>query len=158
MKKTRYEVVPATLDHAKELATCMRQPDRAEIWAAAHEYPHAAVLGSLAVSRDAWTGIADETLVCMFGVGSATICSSVGVPWLLATAELERHARPFLRRNRKVVKQMMNGYSLLRNYVDARNVTSIRWLEWMGFEVLPTETFGVEGRLFHPFEMRPRDV
>ena len=86
------------------------------------------------------------------------ICSTMGVPWLLATDELESCARPFLRRSRKAVKEMMNGYSVLRNYVDARNTVAIRWLGWIGFKILPAEPFGADGLPFHPFEMRAPDV
>ena len=154
MRKTRYRIEPATLEHAEELAIRMRTPDREEIWAAAHEYPHPAVVNSLAVSRDASTGFADDRLVCMFGVGSPMICSTVGVPWLLATDELERCARPFLRKSRKAVREMMNGYQVLRNHVDARNTAAIRWLGWVGFDIFPAEPFGVEGLPFHPFEMK----
>ena len=95
-----YEIVPATLEHATELAERMREPDRQEVWAAAHQPPKKAILYSLAVSRDARTGLADGRVVCMFGVGTATILSNVGVPWLLATDEMERHARAFLRGRR----------------------------------------------------------
>ena len=49
---------------------------------------------------------------------------------------------------------MLATYPLLRNYVDERNTMAIRWLEWLGFEILPVEPFGVEGLPFHPFEMR----
>ena len=154
MEKTRYEIVPATLEHAEDLAENMREPDVQELWAAAHEYPHPAIVASLAVSRHAKAGFANDSLVCMFGVGSEMICSTVGIPWLLATDELEHYAQPFLRRNRKAVGEMMNGYQMLRNYVDARNATSIRWLQWLGFEILPAEPYGVDGLPFHLFEMR----
>jgi hypothetical protein len=154
MKKSRYKIVPATVPHAIELAKHMREPDKEEIWAAAHETPENAILCSLGVSRDAKTGFANDRLICMFGVGSEMICSTTGIPWLLATDELERCARPFLRRGRKVVGEMMNGYQLLRNYVDARNTAAIRWLGWVGFEILPSEPFGVDRLPFHPFEMR----
>ena len=154
MPTIKYEIIEATLDHAEELGMRMRYPDRREVWAAAHETSLGAIINSLAVSRDAWTGLADDRVVCMFGVGSPMICSTVGVPWLLATTDLEKHARPFLRRNRKMVKQMMGNYSILRNFVDARNAASIRWLRWLGFRVLPPEPFGIDGLPFHPFEMR----
>ena len=158
MRKIKYRIEPATLEHAEELADKMREPDRNEIWAATHEEPLRATVLSVLASRDPMTGFAGDRLVCMFGVGSPMICSTMGVPWLLATDELESCARPFLRRSRGAVREMMNGYQLLRNYVDARNVAAIRWLDWIGFEVLPSIPFGVENLPFHPFEMRADDV
>ena len=153
-KKIKYRIERATLLHAAFLAGHMRKPDREEIWAAAHERPSDAIIKSLQVSRDASTGFADDRLVCMFGVGSPMICSTLGVPWMLATDELERCARPFLRRSRKAVGEMMNGYQVLRNHVDARNTAAIRWLGWVGFDISPAEPFGIDGLPFHPFEMR----
>ena len=149
----KYEVIPATLDHALELAENMREADREEVWAAANYTPEQAALFSLDASRDAMTGLADDRVVCMFGVGAAAIISTTGVPWLLTTDLVGKHARPFLRRNKKVVEEMNEKYVVLRNYVDARNTMAIRWLRWLGFDVLPSVPFGAEGLPFHPFEM-----
>lgn len=151
---TKYEIVPSKEAHAYELATHMRVPDKQEAWAAMHHSPAMAILYSLEASKNSLTGLADGRVVCMFGVGSATVLSLTGVPWLLATKELENHGRAFIRRNKRELLKMSRGYNLLRNYVDARNLVSIRWLRWLGFTVLPPEPFGVEELPFHPFEMR----
>ena len=154
MSRTRYEVVPATLEHVLELAENMREADREEVWAAAHYTPEQAALFSLEASRDTTTGLADGKVVCMFGVGAAAIISTTGVPWLLTTDLVNKHAKPFLRRNKKVVKEMLVTYPFLRNYVDERNTVAIKWLRWLGFDVLPAVSYGLEGLDFHPFEMR----
>ncbi len=151
---TTYSMEPAMLWHVAELAEHMRTPDRQEVWAAAHQEPEQAAYSSLLGSRDARVGLADGKVLCMFGVGSLTILSLTGIPWLLATKKLERHSRAFLRRNRGVLADMGNGYTLLRNHVDARNKAAIRWLGWLGFTILPTETYGMDQLSFHPFEMR----
>ena len=152
--KTKYEMVPATLEHAEELAENMRWADCEEVWATAHLYPLQATLFSLEASRDATTGLADGCVVCMFGVGPAAIISTTGVPWLLTTDGVERHAKAFLRRNKKVVKEMLMTYPFLKNYVDERNTVAVRWLKWLGFDIMPSVPFGVEELPFHPFEMR----
>lgn len=154
MNKTRYEMVPATLDHAQELAWNMREADRQEVWAAAHYSPRQATFFSLEASRDARVGLVDGRVVCMFGVGPAAIVSTTGVPWLLTTDLVKKHAGPFLRRNKRVVEEMLAAYPFLRNHVDERNTMAIRWLRWLGFEILLAEPFGAEGLPFHPFEMR----
>lgn len=153
-RKVKYEVVPATFKHAEELAENMRWADCEEVWAVGHLYPLQATLLSLEASRDVWTGLADGKIVCMFGVGAAMILSTTGVPWLLTTELVNEHAKPFLRRNKKVVKEMRDKYPLLRNYVDERNTVAVKWLKWLGFEVLPSIPFGIEGLPFHSFEMR----
>ena len=151
---TTYSIEAATWAHARELAKHMRVPDKREVWAAAHHTAEQAVCLSLAASRDARTGLADGEVVCMFGVGSLTILSLTGVPWLLATKKLDHHGCAFLRRNKEILADMGEGYTLLHNHVDVRNKRAIRWLRWLRFTILPPETYGVDRLPFHPFEMR----
>jgi hypothetical protein len=49
---------------------------------------------------------------------------------------------------------MLEQHSFLENWVDARNVTSIKWLKWCGFDFDDPAPFGVEQLMFHRFEMR----
>lgn len=151
---TEYSIESATIDHVFDLGKRMRKLDKEEVWAASHSLPVAAVLLSIKYSSKPMTGLADGRVVCMFGVGAATVLSLTGVPWLLATDELEKHARAFLRRNKQGLLEMSEGYTLLRNYVDVRNRAAIRWLGWLGFTILPPEPYGMEGLPFHPFEMK----
>lgn len=154
---TTYSITPVSLRHVTELAQGMREADRQEVWAAGHQTPEQAVHLSLAASRQAWVGLADERVVFIVGVGSGTILCLTGVPWLLATNKMEQHARRFLRESREMVAVMREDYALLRNYVDVRNRVAIRWLRWLGFEILPPEPFGIDSLPFHPFEMRALD-
>lgn len=151
---TEYTIEPSTLEHAFDLGKRMRKSDKEEAWAATHSPPVTAVLLSMKATPKPMTGLADGQVVCMFGVGASTVLSLTGVPWLLATKELEKHARVFLRRNKQGLLEMSEGYTFLRNYVDVRNRAAIRWLGWLGFTILPPEPYGMEGLPFHPFEMK----
>ena len=151
---TEYAVVSSTWAHAQDLADRMRGPDRREVWAASHQTPEGVICLSMVKSDISMTGLADGQVVCMFGIGSVSVLSLTGVPWMLATDDLEKHARAFLRRNKKVLAEMSEGYTLLRNYVDERNTVAIRWLEWLGFTILPPIPFGMDQLPFHPFEMK----
>ncbi len=153
MTRTRYQVVPATEAHAEEMALVMRQADVDEVWAASHYEPLEALLASLRVSPDPWTGLADDRVVCMYGVGQLTLLSDWGSPWLLTSQELPDHARAFLRRNKLYLAEIRSKYRLLLNFVDARNTMSIRWLKWLGFDIAPTQSLGPENLPFHPFKM-----
>ena len=44
-------------------------------------------------------------------------------------------------------------FPYLFNFVDARNMKSIRWLKHLGYAVGPPVPFGVAGLPFHPFSM-----
>lgn len=148
------DVIPATVEHASALAPSMRAADAAEVWASDLSLPLDALVRSLALSPMAWTGTADGEPFCMFGVASASLLGGHGVPWLLGSDLVVVHQRTFLRRNRGYIRQMQAAFPLLRNYTDARNTVSHRWLRWLGFDIGPAEPYGPFGLPFHPFELR----
>jgi hypothetical protein len=84
----------------------------------------------------------------IFGIGPS-LEKGLGVPWLLATEEIERHPVTFYRASRRLFKEVSAGYERLVNWVDARNVLSLRWLEWLGFRMEPAVPFGAMGLGFH---------
>ncbi len=153
MTRTEYQIVPATEEHAREMALVMRQADVDEVWAASHYEPLEALLVSLRLSPDPRAGLADGRVVCIYGVGQATLLSAHGVPWMLTAEELPDHARAFLRRNKLYLSEIRSKYRLLLNFVDARNTMAIRWLEWLGFDIAPAQPLGAENLPFHPFKM-----
>jgi hypothetical protein len=83
---------------------------------------------------------------------------NIGVPWLISTNHIERHARGFLRACRPLFEQMAKRHDVLTNYVDARNLTAIRWLGWLGFEFGEPVAYGPHGLPFKQFTyQRGRD-
>ena len=148
-----YQIVPAKSWHSMCLAKDMCQRDIDECWAASHNTPLEALTQSLAASPDAKTGFYKGRVVCMYGVAEMSILSNVGIPWLLGTDEIEKHSKYFLRQNRHYMKEIKRKYSLLINFVDARNTVAIRWLKWLGFEVFDEQPFGPDDVPFRRFEM-----
>lgn len=144
-------LAPATDDHVDYIAGRMRAPDAAEAWAAARMSPYDALVHSMQASRDPMTGLADRRPVCMFGIAQVTPLSDWGVPWMLATDEIEDHARVLVLGSRRYMQVARERYARLENYVDARNVKAVKWLGWLGFEVDPAAPFGIEGLPFHRF-------
>lgn len=156
---TRYEVVKATPLHAHTMMwEGIRPEDESELWAAASKTPLQVLLQGLKESHEAWVGLADGVPFCMVGVAPRSILGSTGVPWMVGTVALDRHAKAFLRACRPVLQEMLGRYEHLENWVDARNSRAIRWLWWMGFDVGPTEPYGWMGLPFHHFEMRRAHV
>jgi hypothetical protein len=149
---TTYEIVPGLVCHAVELAANMRQADIDEVWAAGHVTPLQSLLQSVEGSRDTFAGLADGKVVCMFGVGTTTLISDVAIPWLLGSADLPKHSIAFLRANKARIQEMKQNYKVMRNFVDARNHKAIRWLKWLGFDILPPQSFGADKMPFHPFQ------
>lgn len=146
-------VVQASEDHVRELAETMSAADRAEVWAATHSTPIQALTYARKVSRDtAYTWLVDGRVVAMWGVGFLTSLSMEGTPWMLSAEGLSRHGRTFARGSKIVAAEWRARYPILRNFVDARHKVALRWVEWMGFTILPAIPYGMDGLPFHPFE------
>lgn len=144
------EIRPALPSDAGNLV--LRPSDRAEAEAWSHDPPEKTVADSIKDSSEAWAGLADGELVCLFGVAPLTLIGVTGIPWLMGSVAIERHQRAFLRRNADFIDRWQVEYPILRNFVDARNTTSQRWLRWLGFRIDPPVPYGVSGLPFHPFE------
>jgi hypothetical protein len=101
------------------------------------------------------TGTADGEVGCIFGVVPVlTLFDQEGSPWMLGTDLVTRHQRVLMRRCRPYIQDMLRIYPHLVNAVHADNHAALRWLKSVGFLLHPAEPFGVDGALFHPFEMR----
>ncbi|HVJ40147.1 MAG TPA: hypothetical protein VM639_01570 [Dongiaceae bacterium] len=150
----RYHVVAARPVHVDRMAGIMRESDRQEVWAAAGLTPSAGLEISLASSLYAWTWLIDDIPACMFGIGSESLLSGVGMPWLLSADPVDRHRLAFLKYYRPFLARMRADFPLLVNWVDARYAAAIRWLGWMGFTLYPAAPYGPFGMPHHRFEMR----
>jgi len=145
------EIRPATVEDA--LALVLRQADREEVEALTGRDAREALVESVVRSAAAWAGLANGELVCLFGVVPVSLVGVTGIPWLLGSDAVTRYGRPFLRRNRAYLREMLREFPVLRNVVDARNTVSIRWLEWLGFTLGTPQPMGVCGLPFIPFAM-----
>lgn len=147
-------IVPATLEHVERMAPHMRDCDRREIWASSRQRPEDSLRHGVLSSTEAWTGLIDDEIACLFGVVPQSLMGGSGYVWMLATPLIEQHQILFLRRCRPVVKRMMSNFTYLHNYVDERNTSAIRWLQWLGFTMGEPEPYGVMQLPFRHFEMR----
>ncbi len=148
-----YRIVPSTHEHALVLAETMRYADVEEVWAASHFSPMAALEASMAMSPDTRTALADDTVLCMYGVGLQSLATDTGFPWMLTADAIVKHQRAFLRGSRGYISEIRSQYRLLLNSADARNIMALRWLKWLGFDIQPAVSFGAEGLPFHQFRM-----
>ena len=151
MSSPEVNIRPATFRDALTLE--LRKADREEVEALTGRNPRAALVESVERSSSAWAGLADDKLVCLFGVVPMSLIGVTGVPWLLGSDAVTPYGRPFLRRNRAYLREMLREFPVLRNVVDARNTVSIRWLEWLGFTLGTPQPMGVRGLPFIPFAM-----
>lgn len=75
---------------------------------------------------------------------------SYDVPWLLGSDRILAHWREFARRSRTELDRLRRGRPL-SNHVDARNIVHVRWLRWLGAQILPAEPYGLRRLPFYPF-------
>lgn len=124
---------PSRDGDAAELAPLVAETDRREIWEAAGCIPgvelrHAQAMSApcLSIRRKS-----DNGIVAMLGV--VPILPDVGRIWMIASPELSRRSRLFLRHARPFLDRIQRCYPLLFNTVAEFQHTHIRWLRWMGF-------------------------
>lgn len=135
-----------------EMAPHMRPADRAEITAQGVSDPVRALTMSVRSSLVSWTAVVDEGIACMFGVAPRSIASGEGIPWMLGTNLVRKHARAFLKAAPLFVNEMHRYFPVLANVVDSRNKEAVRWLRFAGFTLRDKIPYGPEGILFHPFD------
>jgi hypothetical protein len=132
----------------------MREADKNEVMASSGCNPFDALSRSMLSSDKCWTGVIGGRPSFMFGVTPISLLAGAGAPWMLGTDDVLSVRREFLKRTKGYVAQMWLMFPVLKNFVDARNTESIRWLKWIGFEVMESIPYGIHGELFHPFELR----
>jgi hypothetical protein len=153
-----YKIVPTEQKHVEELSHTMRAADVRECWAANHFSPYDALKHSLCHTENPRTGLYNNNVMCIWGIGKVTYLSKEGIPWMLTSKLVEHHYREFLRQGPTLLKEIKKEAVVLVNMVDARNKRSIRWLKWLGFTIHDPVPFGPDDVLFHPFIMENYDV
>lgn len=152
-----YRTRPPAPGDAEALVAAMRDADRAELLASNGPDVLGTVQASVAGSRRAWALELEGEFAALLGVVSTEV-PTLGVPWLIGTTAVDRHPRTHIRATRRYLATMRELYPHLLNFVHADNHRSIRWLRSMGFSIGAAEPMGVNGELFHRFELGGPDV
>lgn len=134
------------------LARSMRQCDMDEVRAACGRSLDASdLLDSVNNSPICVAVERNGRLLCIGGAARRSLLSTSGIPWMLGTHDLDSNGRLFMQHGRQCVSVLLGRFSYLENYVDARNLKSIRWLKRMGFAVHDPEPYGCAGLHFRRF-------
>jgi hypothetical protein len=146
------QIVPATREHAINLAPRMRQEDIAEVWVGSHQEPLEHLTDSIERSVIARSALVGDQVACIWGVVAISLLTGTGQPWLLTSDLVERHPRHFMREVRRQLPEMLRMFPTLLNVTDARYTRAIRWLDRIGFQVSPPFLFGPVGYV-HPHRL-----
>lgn len=155
--KERGHVVVGEPWHVDAIADDARAADVAELWASSRTHPRDAMKRGLASSVSTFTGFFDGVPVCMFGASPFSILGGYGIAWMLGSSALDRLCvqKSLLRHSGPAVDYLQSQFpTLLYNFVDQRNASAIRWLDWLGFEFDDPIPYGVDGLPFLPFYRR----
>jgi hypothetical protein len=148
----------AEMNDVFQLANNLRESDTQEIWKSHHIKPEAALLGGFQESELCFTVERNEKPIAMFGIcPPQTLLGNSAIIWLLASPELEKVQRAFIKRSRYFIKEMLQRYSMLENWVDVKNIQSIKWLRWCGAKIEEPKPYGVENKPFCYFYFRRTD-
>ncbi len=149
-----YTVRDATIGDVDTLFQSMRAADYDEVLAGSgrvYQTLRLSYLGSMLCKAVE----CEDGLVCIYGVSMIDAAQQIGCPWMLGTTLLDhKHKRAPLVIGRECLQSMYDLFpGGLRNYVDARNQKSLRWLKWLGFRFDTPINYGAMKIPFYPFAM-----
>ena len=134
-----------------DLAGNMRESDRQEIWAAAHLLPIDALKSSVEKCLFCLTAEDKDGVILMFGINPPSILGSSAIIWMLASPRLDNFKMRFIRNSRRFIDMFLCFYPYLENFVDFRNLNSIKWLRFLGAVIEEKKPYGIDGLDFHHF-------
>ena len=143
----------STKEDAEQLAGLMRKSDIDEIWASNHLTPIEALKQGIDNSTFCLT-VENGRPIAMFGIACDQIISRKAVVWLLASDDLVKIQKRFLRYSKTFIYIMLDRYPYLENYVDVRNEKSIKWLKLCGATIEKPEPYGADQKMFSHFYFR----
>lgn len=140
----KIEIVPATYQHAIDLAPLLRESDKNEVMASGGLTPLEALAGSVHASEVCWTALLDDHPHIMWGAARCAGESNTGVVWLLSSEEMYKIKGRFIQESHIYVDEMFKTFDTLFNYVHAANIKSQQWLKMLGFDAIEYEiAYGV---------------
>lgn len=144
------EVYAATPELIGAVIANARQADRVEM-ALMDARPLLDVVRDMADQCKAYVAVVDGEPACVYGVIRRRVLSGVGMPWMVASRAVEKPnvRRVFLRHGEDELRRIAANYTSLWGAVHAENRVAVRWLRWMGFEMV--EDCEISGAPFHKF-------
>jgi hypothetical protein len=141
-EKGDVQIRTAVYADVQQMKNRIRESDRREVEASHGHTPEEALSYSYTTSCFKATVIYKGDPVAMFGVVKDETEASAGSVWMLATNGIYDMKPQFLRLSRRFIALMQEQFTILYNFVDARNAASIEWLTWCGATISESKTYG----------------
>lgn len=147
------EIRESVSEDIAALSGRLRDAEEKEVIAAGNKDGADALRQSFSRSTMRFTVWLDGVPVAMYGIVPESLVGEAANVWFLGTSEMSRIKKTFVKVSRQVIANFLVQYPVLWNCVDARYVSSIRWLESCGavFHLTPIMLGGVE---FYGFTIR----
>lgn len=128
--------VPAGLGDALYIAEHLRQSDVDELVASYGDDVNMSAVLKTAWERSSqcFVGLDDRSTPVMI-LGVVPIMDGLGSPWLLGTEQMVEARHALIHEMQVYMEMFHEEYPTLLNKVDARQRKTIKWLEYLGFEV-----------------------
>ncbi|GHT01475.1 hypothetical protein AGMMS50276_29550 [Synergistales bacterium] len=126
------------------IAQYLREADKKEIedMARVCDYenmtPEMAVEYSIKATPFGYAAFVNGELAAIFGISGEPPSGNI---WLLGTDKITDHPLAFYFESKRVFLGISIEFDELYNWVGVENTLTLRWLEWLGFEIL-SETEG----------------
>jgi hypothetical protein len=151
-KVSKPYIRPATLIDCVYLSANLRKEDREELMHGTGKGPLEVILTGFHTDHETHAVVYQDLVVAVLGVGGMP--GMVGYPWMLATDDLKKIRKTFLRGCRGLLKDILTRFPYLENHVWAKNAVHIQWLQWLGFSFDPAKPHGINNEPFHRFYMK----
>jgi len=130
---TREQVVPATREHINQMRGKFRESDEREARATGETNAYSCAVQVFHSSKKAWTGLLYGKPIVMFGGTDPDFVTGISRPWMFGTDDMRKAGLSVLRRTRKYMKELRDNADGLEARVHNDNITSMKWLKWIGF-------------------------
>ena len=137
--------------HIPSLASRLRDADIQEIIASSDLQAIDGLARSVECSDICYSIMEGELPVAIYG--STMDTNNSALIWMLASDEIKRHSRQFLRESKNYIRMLHKeaNADLLWNLTDKRNTVHHKWLKWCGFSFIREVNWGSYNLPFYEF-------
>ena len=140
---------PATAADAAMLAPNLRESDLFELAAHDGREPLLALTQSIEQAKFALALRASEgETVSLLGVNWIRANPRAGSIWFVSDERLDQFGLVFLEHVKLAFDDLVAGHDVVSNWIHEPNTKTVRWLTWMGFEVLSRHRSDRSGEWF----------
>lgn len=105
---------------------------------------------SIRITPEPYALESDGDLIFLFGLAGVE-GGSIRHPWALGTDAVMKYPRLIAEVSKETVANWSEVCQVMTNLVYSENDVAIRWLKWLGFEMLEPYNVGPNDALFLPF-------